>query len=92
VFFLECGTIASRDDCDDIVNWGNAHLALLRGFAEFHFGIPCANWQRNVALPQFPSSEFIAGPSNPEETAARQRFGPIAKAWISFRLAHSLAK
>jgi hypothetical protein len=22
---------------------GNAHLAFLRGFAEFHFGIPCAD-------------------------------------------------
>ena len=25
-----CGTIASSDDYDDIVDWGNAHLALLR--------------------------------------------------------------
>jgi hypothetical protein len=35
-------------DCDDIVDWGNAHLAFLRGFAEFHFGIPCADWLRCV--------------------------------------------
>jgi hypothetical protein len=43
-----CGTIASSDDYDDIVDWGNAHLALLRGFAEF-LGIPCAGWLRRTA-------------------------------------------
>jgi hypothetical protein len=41
---LGCGTIASGDDYDDVVDWGKAHLAFLRGFAEFHFGIPCADW------------------------------------------------
>jgi predicted transposase YbfD/YdcC len=43
-----CGTIASGDDYEDIVDWGNAHLAFLRGFAEFHFGIPCADWLRSI--------------------------------------------
>jgi predicted transposase YbfD/YdcC len=43
-----CGTIASGDDYDDIVDWGKAHLAFLRGFAEFHFGIPCADWLRCI--------------------------------------------
>jgi len=36
------------DDYDDIVDWGKAHLAFLRGFAEFHFGIPCADWLRCI--------------------------------------------
>jgi len=35
--------IASGDDYDDIVDWGEAHLPLLRSFAEFHRGIPCAD-------------------------------------------------
>src|ERR1700752_2844002 len=48
LFLVVCGTIASGDDFDDIVDWGNAHLAFLRGFAEFHFGIPCADWLRTV--------------------------------------------
>ena len=48
LFLVVCGTIASGDDYDDIVDWGKAHLAFLRGFAEFHFGIPCADWLRFV--------------------------------------------
>src|ERR1700688_5203416 len=28
--------------------WGEAHLSFLRGFAEFHYGIPCADWLRTV--------------------------------------------
>ena len=37
LFLVVCGTVASGDDYDDIVDWGNAHLAFLRGFAEFHY-------------------------------------------------------
>jgi len=40
LFLVVCGTIASGDDYEDIVDWGKAHLSFLRGFAEFHFGIP----------------------------------------------------
>ena len=35
LFLVVCGTIASGDDYDDIVDWGKAHLAFMRGFAEF---------------------------------------------------------
>jgi predicted transposase YbfD/YdcC len=48
LFLVVCGTIAGGDDYDDIVDWGEAHLAFLRGFAEFHFGVPCADWLRTV--------------------------------------------
>ena len=48
LFLVVCGTIASGDDYEDIVDWGEAHLSFLRGFAEFHFGIPCADWLRCV--------------------------------------------
>jgi predicted transposase YbfD/YdcC len=48
LFLVVCGTIASGDDYDDIVDWGKAHLSFLRGFAEFHHGIPCADWLRSV--------------------------------------------
>ena len=48
LFLVVCGTIASGDDYDDIVDWGKAHLAFLRQFAEFHFGIPCADWLRCI--------------------------------------------
>jgi predicted transposase YbfD/YdcC len=48
LFLVVCGTIASGDDYDDIVDWGEAHLSFLRSFAEFHFGIPCADWLRTV--------------------------------------------
>jgi DDE_Tnp_1-associated len=48
LFLVVCGTIASGDDYDDIVDWGEAHLSFLRGFAAFHYGIPCADWLRTV--------------------------------------------
>lgn len=48
LFLVVCGTIASGDDYDDIVDWGEAHLSFLRQFCEFHFGIPCADWLRTV--------------------------------------------
>jgi len=48
LFLVVCGTIASGDDYEDIVDWGKAHLPFLRGFAEFHHGIPCADWLRTV--------------------------------------------
>jgi hypothetical protein len=48
LFLVVCGTIAGGDDYDDIVDWGEAHLCFLRGFAEFHHGIPCADWLRCI--------------------------------------------
>jgi predicted transposase YbfD/YdcC len=48
LFLLVCGTIASGDDYEDIVDWGKAHLWFRCGFAEFHDGIPCADWLRTV--------------------------------------------
>jgi predicted transposase YbfD/YdcC len=48
LFLVVCGTIANCDDYDDIVDWGNAHLSFLRGFAEFHHGIPCTDWLRTM--------------------------------------------
>jgi predicted transposase YbfD/YdcC len=48
LFLVVCGTIAGGDDYDDIVDWGEAHLSFLRGFAEFHHGIPCTDWLRSV--------------------------------------------
>ena len=41
-----CGTIASCDDYEDIVEWGEAHLEFLRRFQPYHHGIPCADWLR----------------------------------------------
>lgn len=48
LFLVVCGTIASGDDYEDIVDWGEAHLSFLRGFADFHHGIPCVDWLRTV--------------------------------------------
>src|SRR6266853_2740580 len=48
LFLVVCGTIASCDDYDDIVDWGEAHLSFLRGFSEFYHGIPCVDWLRTV--------------------------------------------
>ena len=43
-----CATIASCDDFEDIVEWGEQHLDFLRRFSEFHHGIPCARWLRDL--------------------------------------------
>jgi predicted transposase YbfD/YdcC len=48
LFLVVCGTIASGDDYDDIVDWGMAHLGFLRGFAELHHGILRADWLRTL--------------------------------------------
>jgi predicted transposase YbfD/YdcC len=46
LFLVVCATIANCDDYEDVVDWGEANLKFLRGFSEFHFGIPCADWLR----------------------------------------------
>ena len=48
LLLVVCGTIAGNDDYEDITDWGQAHLAFLRRFSEFHFGIPCADWLRTL--------------------------------------------
>jgi hypothetical protein len=49
LLLVGCGTIARGGDYDDIVDWANAHVALLRSFAEFHFGTPCARLAARTA-------------------------------------------
>ena len=46
LLLVTCATIASCDDFDDIVLWGEHHLDFLRSFSAFHFGVPCARWVR----------------------------------------------
>jgi predicted transposase YbfD/YdcC len=48
LLLVTCATIASCDDFDEIVVWGKHHLAFLRQFSEFHFGIPCERWLRTL--------------------------------------------
>jgi predicted transposase YbfD/YdcC len=48
LLLVVCGTIASCDDYDDIVEWGETHLAFLRRFRPCHHGIPCADWLRTL--------------------------------------------
>ena len=75
LFLLVCGTIASGDDYDDIVDWGKAHLAFLRGFAEFparpdqRLGKTCTR-RLSGYLPLQPSSEHSA--------QSKSVIGPIA--------------
>ena len=46
LLLLTCATIASCDDFDEIVGWGEHHLDFLRRFAPFHHGIPGERWLR----------------------------------------------
>jgi predicted transposase YbfD/YdcC len=48
LLLVVCGTIAAGDDYDEIVDWGNAHLPLLRRFLPYDWGIPCADWLRTL--------------------------------------------
>jgi predicted transposase YbfD/YdcC len=48
LLLVTCATIASCDDFEDIVEWGEHHLDFLRQFSEFYHGIPCARWLRNL--------------------------------------------
>jgi predicted transposase YbfD/YdcC len=48
LLLVTCATIASCDDFDDIVDWGEQHLGFLRRFCEFHHGVPCARWLRDL--------------------------------------------
>jgi predicted transposase YbfD/YdcC len=48
LLLLTCATIASCDDFDDIVAWGEHHIAFLRMFAPFYHGIPCERWLRTL--------------------------------------------
>jgi len=46
LLLVVCATIASCDDFDDMVAWGEHHIGFLRRFSEFHYGIPCERWLR----------------------------------------------
>jgi predicted transposase YbfD/YdcC len=44
LLLVTCATIATCDDFDEIVAWGEHHLDFLRRFAPFHHGIPGSRW------------------------------------------------
>jgi predicted transposase YbfD/YdcC len=48
LLLVTCATIASCDDFDDIADWGEHHLDFLRRFSDFHHGVPCARWLRDL--------------------------------------------
>jgi predicted transposase YbfD/YdcC len=48
LLLITCATICTCDDFEDIVEWGETHLDFLREFSEYHFGIPCARWLRDL--------------------------------------------
>jgi predicted transposase YbfD/YdcC len=48
LFLVVCATVANCDDYEDIVDWGEANLDFLRGFAEFYHGLPCVDWLRSL--------------------------------------------
>ena len=54
LLLLTCATIASCDDFDDIVAWGEQHQEFLRRFAPYHNGVPCERWMRRAGQPRRP--------------------------------------
>ena len=77
LFLVVCATICSCDDYEDIVDWGEARLDFLRGYLDFHWGVPCADWLRtlmNRVDPKLFSACFMAWvaecwPARPERVA-----------------------
>ena len=39
LLLVTCATIASCDDFEEIVSWGEHHLAFLRRFGDFYYGV-----------------------------------------------------
>jgi DDE_Tnp_1-associated len=86
-FLVGCASICSCDDYEDIVDWGQARLDLLRRHLAFHSGVPCVDWLRalmNRADPQLFSACFRAWvadcwPSRPERRRIRSRFGRVER-------------
>ena len=48
LFLVTCASIAGCDDYDEIADWGDHHLDLLRRYGEYHFGTPREDWLRVV--------------------------------------------
>lgn len=48
LLLVTCATIANCDDFEGIVAWGEHHLGFLRRFSDFHHGVPCARWLRDL--------------------------------------------
>ncbi|HEY5410424.1 MAG TPA: ISAs1 family transposase [Caulobacteraceae bacterium] len=48
ILLVVCATIADCDDYDEIALWGETHLDFLRSLSEFHFGVPCEDWLRDL--------------------------------------------
>ena len=48
LLLVTCATIASCDDFEMIVTWGEHNLDFLRRFSDFHHGVPCARWLRDL--------------------------------------------
>src|SRR3977135_2254046 len=55
VLLLVVCRIASCDDFDDIVPWGEHHIDFLRRICEFHHGTPCERWVRALFNRSTPS-------------------------------------
>jgi predicted transposase YbfD/YdcC len=44
LLLVVCGTMADCDDYEGIAAWGEAHLAFLRRYLPYHYGVPCGRW------------------------------------------------
>ena len=54
-----CATIAECDSFDAISDWGQAHLAFLRRFLPFHWGVPSGRWL-NIMMNRIDPGLFAA--------------------------------
>ena len=58
-----CGTLTDCDGYDHIAEWGKGHLAFLRGFLPYPFGVPGGRWLTlvlNRVNPALFSAAFVS--------------------------------
>jgi hypothetical protein len=44
LFLVVCGTICDCEASDEIAEWGDTHLEVLRRYAPYHHGVPSGRW------------------------------------------------
>jgi hypothetical protein len=78
LLLVTCATIASCDDFDDIVAWGQHHLAFLRRFSEFYHGIPC----ERCAASSIGSIQPCSAAASKIGLSVWRALSPLRRSWV----------
>jgi predicted transposase YbfD/YdcC len=90
LLLVVCGTICDCDDYEAIADWGEAHLATLRRFLPYHFGVPCGRWL-TILMNRVPRGLFAQAFTDFVREAFPQAAGHIAIDGKTSRRSHDKA-